>query len=102
MAQNVVHCPSYKSWVVLWRVHVESTGELQIWLNGRLLGRYHAVGPQKDFYMPDGWLFHGKRNSLVLVMHPSDVGEVAPVLNEVTVAPYSEYVVQKHELEFDQ
>ena len=52
--------------------------------------------------MPDEWLFHGKRNSLVLEMYPSDVGEVAPVLNEVTIVSYSEYVVQKHELELDQ
>ena len=46
--------------------------------------------------------FHGKRNSLVLVMHPSGAGEVAPVLNEVTITPHRENVVQKHELEFDQ
>jgi hypothetical protein len=94
--------PPHKGCIVPWRIHVESTGDLQIWLNGRVIGRYYGIGPQKDFYMPDGWLLHKKRNSLVLVMHPSGAGDVAPVLSEVTVTPYSEYVAQKHELEFDQ
>jgi hypothetical protein len=94
--------PPHKGCIVPWRIHVESTGDLQIWLNGRLLGRYYGIGPQKDFYMPDGWLLHKKRNSLVLVMRPSGTGEVSPMLNEVSIAPYSEFVVRKHELEFDQ
>jgi hypothetical protein len=94
--------PSINNWIVPWRLHVESTGDMQIWLNGRVLGIYYAVGPQKDFYMPDAWLNHGKENSLVLVMRSSGTGDVPPVLNEVTIEPYSEYVVQKHELEFDQ
>lgn len=91
--------PSIKSWIVPWRLHVEATGDMQIWLNGRLLGRYYAVGPQEDFYMPDAWLNHGKENSLVLVIRPSGKGEVAPQLKEVTISPYAEYIAQKHEIE---
>ena len=91
--------PSIKSWIVPWRLHVESTGDMQIWLNGRVLGRYYVVGPQKDFYMPDAWLNHGKENSLVLVIRPSDKGNVAPQLKEVTISPYAEYIAQKHEIE---
>ncbi len=94
--------PSYKGWAVPWKISIESTGNLQIWLNGKLLGRYYARGPQKNFYMPDGWLLPGRKNSLVLVMHPSGTGAAAPVLKEVKVSSYSEYVAQKHELEFEQ
>lgn len=94
--------PLYRGWVVPWRVHIESTGNMQIWLNGKLLGRDYARGPQKDFYMPDGWLMPGRRNSLVLVMRPSGKGEMAPVLKDVSVSPYAEYVVQKHTLMLEQ
>ena len=90
--------PSYKNWEVPWHLHLESTGNLQIWLNGKLLGRYYAVGPQENFYLPKGWLKIGEKNSLVLVMRPSGKGNVRPVLKEFSVSPYSEYVVQKHEL----
>jgi hypothetical protein len=90
--------PSIEGWIVPWRLHVEATGDMQIWLNGRLLGRYYAVGPQEDFYMPDAWLNSGKENSLVLVIRPSGHEEVTPQLREVTVSPYAEYIAQKHEI----
>ena len=92
--------PRYKGWVVPWKINIQSTGNVQIWLNGKLLGRYYAHGPQKNFYMPDGWLKPGKKNSLALVMRSSDNGNIAPVLKEVSVSPYSEYVVQKNVLKF--
>lgn len=94
--------PSYKDWIVPWRLHIESTGDLQIWLNGKLVGRYFAVGPQEDFYLPDGWLKTAQRNSLVLVMRSSGNGEIAPKLKKVEASPYTGYVVRKNMLEVDQ
>jgi len=94
--------PKFKSWVVPWRVHVKSTGDMQIWLNGRLLGRYYASGPQEDFYMPEGWLKSGAKNSLVLVMRPSGNEEVTPKLENISVEPYDDYVVQRHLLRLEQ
>lgn len=92
--------PSIEDWIVLWKIHIESTGDMQIWLNGRLLGRYYAVGPQKDFYMPTAWLNHNKENSLVLVIRPSGKGEVVPQLKDVVISPYTEYITKQHKIEF--
>jgi hypothetical protein len=90
--------PSHKGWTVPWRLHVESTGNMQIWLNGKLLGRYFAEGPQKDFYFPDGWLNKSGENQLAFVLRPSGDGAVAPRIIAAYVAPAGDYVVQDHTL----
>ena len=88
--------PDREGWVIPWRVHIESTGSMQIWLNGRLLGRYFAEGPQNDFYLPKGWLKADGKNTLALVLRHS--GKGTPVIKNIFVAPYEDYVVQKHTL----
>ncbi len=90
--------PRIKHWTIPRRLHIESSGDLQIWLNGKLLGRYYAVGPQKDFYLPEDWLKIAAKNSLVIVMRPSGKGNIIPALKSFSVSPYDEYVVQKHDL----
>ena len=89
--------PQIKNWIAPLLIHVASTGNLQIWLNGKLLGLYFAVGPQDDFYIPKGWL--KDKNSLVFVMRPSGSGNTVPELKDFSIGYYNSYVVQKHELE---
>jgi len=36
-----------------------------IWLNGRNLGRYWDIGPQKYYFLPKPWL--NRKNVLVIV-----------------------------------
>ena len=91
--------PEHKDWVIPWRLHIESSGNIQIWLNGRLLGRYFAAGPQTDFDLPDGWLNTGEMNRVAFVLRPSGSGTALPRMNSAYVAPYEDYVVQKHTLE---
>ena len=88
-----------KNWITPLNIHVESTGNLQIWLNGKLLGLYFDVGPQNDFYIPDGWL--KEKNSLVFVMRPGSKGKVIPELKDFKIQYYNDYVVQKHELKIE-
>ena len=90
--------PSHKGWIIPWRLHIESTGNMQIWLNGRLLGRYFAEGPQKDFYLPDGWLNGAKKNQITFVSRPSGNAAMTPRITAAYVAPYEDYVVQNHTL----
>ncbi len=78
------------------RLHLESTGNMQVWMNGRLLGRYFADGPQKDFYLPSGWLNFGGKNSVVLVLRPNGNGSTWPAITSAYSAPYEDYLVQKH------
>ncbi len=91
--------PTKPGWVIPWRLHMESTGSAQIWINGRLLGRYSSRGPQKNFYMPDGWLNLNGTNSIVLVLRPGGNGNLTPKITSLYVAPYDQYVVQKHKME---
>ena len=90
--------PSKPGWVVPWHLHIESTGSGQIWINGRLLGRFFQEGPQKDFYLPNGWLQNGVMNSIVLVLRAGESGGRLPEIRDAYIAPYEEYVVQKHTL----
>ncbi len=83
-------------WIVPWRLHVESTGSGQIWINGKLLGRFFSEGPQKDFYLPDGWLNLKGKNSVVFVLRPGGGEGKVPSIMDACVAPYDEYVAQKH------
>ncbi len=97
--RGVFTLPSKQGWVLPWYLHLESTGNVQIWINGRLLGRYFAKGPQTDFYLPDGWLTRNGPNTLTLVLRPTGNGERNPVVSDAYVSAYSQYVVQEHRLE---
>jgi Beta-galactosidase, galactose-binding domain/Glycosyl hydrolases family 2, sugar binding domain len=89
-----------KSWIAPLNIHIESTGSLQIWLNGKLLGLYFAEGPQGDFYVPEGWL--REKNSLVFVMRPGNNENTVPELKNFSIGYYDNYVVQKHQLIIEQ
>ncbi len=89
-----------KNWIAPLNIHVISTGNLQIWLNGKLLGLYFVEGPQNDFYIPQGWL-KGK-NLLVFVIRPGGKENIVPELKTFSINYYNDYVVQKHELKIEQ
>ena len=89
--------PSRKGWVIPWRLHLFATGNMQIWLNGRLLGRYFAGGPQHDFYLPPGWMKQSDRNSLVLVLRPG--GNSTSSIKDAYILPYEDFCVKKHSME---
>jgi len=91
--------PDHAGWIIPQRMHIESTGNLQVWLNGRLLGRYFAEGPQRDFDLPDGWLKANGKNTVAFVLRPTGSGKVVATIKSAYVAPYDEYVVQKHDME---
>ena len=88
-----------KNWITPLNIHVEATGNLQIWLNGRLLGLYFNVGPQSNFYIPEGWL--KEKNSLVFVMRPGRKLNNPTKLKDFSIQYYNDYVVQKHELKIE-
>ncbi|MGQ9699356.1 MAG: beta-galactosidase, partial [Armatimonadota bacterium] len=54
-------------WPVGWPLTVAPKGLSKgvMWLNGRNLGRYWTIGPQKQWYLPEPWL--KRRNVLVIV-----------------------------------
>ncbi len=44
---------------------LDNIGKGVLWLNGRNLGRYWQIGPQRDYYLPEPWLKVGE-NVLIL------------------------------------
>jgi len=67
--------PSPKPGVwVPWNLHLKASGNGFIYINGRCLGRYWQVGPQRDFYLPETWLHfgRGKVNTIALNLRPVD------------------------------
>jgi len=75
---------------VPWHLHLEAEGDGFIYVNGRCIGRYWQVGPQRDFYIPETWLNFGagKTNVITLNLRPRDKGVV---INAAQIVPDSSY-----------
>jgi len=53
-----------------------------VWVNGRNLGRYWDIGPQKRLYCPAPWLKKGKNEIIIFDLHQT---RAAPVRGEKTM-----------------
>jgi hypothetical protein len=75
---------------VPWKLHLDARGNGLIYLNGRLLGRWWEVGPQRDFYLPDCWLNFGpdSANVVTLCLRPT---AAAAAIRNASVAPYADF-----------
>ncbi|HTN19731.1 MAG TPA: beta-galactosidase [Pelobium sp.] len=65
--------PKHGLWVP-WHLRLEAIGNGFIYINGHCLARYWQVGPQRDFYIPETWLYFGKGkvNTIALSLRPVD------------------------------
>jgi Glycosyl hydrolases family 35/Glycosyl hydrolases family 2, sugar binding domain/Beta-galactosidase, galactose-binding domain len=77
---------------VPWKLHLEADANAFVTLNGHLLGRYWAAGPQRDFWLPECWLNFGPdaKNVLELQARPTSDGPVGKIIKQVGVRPYSQ------------
>jgi hypothetical protein len=88
-----------EGWTVPWKLVFDSDCDALIYLNGKFVGRYAAVGPQKEFYLPEPYLSPpGGKDSLCFVLaytdHPGH-------LRALRVAPYGEFSVRRTRVEFE-
>jgi len=60
--------PSRTGWHPAWVLRMAALGEATIYLNGRVLGKYTAAGPQSEFYLPPDWLAPGKPNMIAVAV----------------------------------
>jgi hypothetical protein len=74
-----------------WKLHLEADANAFVTLNGHLLGRYWACGPQRDVWLPECWLNFGpeSKNVIELQARPTADVPVGKVIKEATVLPYS-------------
>jgi hypothetical protein len=88
-----------EGWVVPWKVVFDADCDALIYLNGKFVGRFVTLGPQKEFYLPDPYLSPaGAKNLLSFVLAYTDQPRH---LRTLRVAPYREFSVRRTRVEFE-
>jgi len=87
-------------WWVAWKVVFEAECDALLYLNGRFVGRYVTVGPQKEFYLPEPYLvFEAKRKNILTIVlaycrEPHH-------LRTLRIAPYEVFATRRTQVEFE-
>jgi Beta-galactosidase second all-beta domain len=98
-AEFDVEQPS-EEWFAPWKLTFEADRDALLYLNGRFVGRYMTIGPQKDFYLPEPFFnaATGSRNVLTVVLAYADQpGHI----RTLRMAPYDEYATRRTRIEFE-
>jgi hypothetical protein len=85
-------------WMAPWKLTFEADRDALLYLNGKFVGRYVTVGPQKEFYLPEPYFAPaGRQNILTFVLaytdHPGHV-------RTLRVGPYEEFSARRTRVEF--
>jgi hypothetical protein len=84
-------------WLVPWKLTFDADRDALIYLNGKFVGRYATVGPQKEFYLPGPYFSPAGENTLTFVLAYTD----KPThLSALRVGPYEEFSARRSRLEF--
>jgi hypothetical protein len=85
-------------WLAPWKLTFEADRDALIYLNGKFVGRYVTVGPQKEFYLPEPYFAPaGRENILTFVLAYTDrPGH----LRTLRVGPYEEFSARREHVEF--
>jgi len=88
-----------EGWTTPWKLLFDADCDALIYLNGKFVGRYAAIGPQKEFYLPEPYLSTASgRNLLSFVLAYTDHPQH---LRTLQVAPYPEFSVRRTRIEFE-
>lgn len=97
-AEFALELPS-AGWSIPWKAIFEAERDALLYLNGKFVGRYVTVGPQKDFYLPEPYLaFGGRKNILTILLAYADQPNYVRTLR---VAPYEEFSARRTRIEFE-
>jgi hypothetical protein len=77
---------------VPWELHLEADANAFVTLNGHPMGRYWAVGPQRNIWLPECWLNFGPdaKNVIELQARPTVDAPVGKIIKQAEVRPYAE------------
>jgi hypothetical protein len=92
--------PPGEGWWIPWKLSFEADRDALLYLNGKFVGRYTTIGPQKDFYLPEPYLvFEGKRKNIIIVVLAcaDDLGHI----KTLRVGPYEEFATRRTRVEFE-
>ncbi|HET9180054.1 MAG TPA: beta-galactosidase [Terriglobia bacterium] len=88
-----------EEWFAPWKLTFEAERDALLYLNGRFVGRYMTIGPQKDFYLPEPFFASqaGQKNVLTVVLaYAGQPGHI----RTLRVAPYDEFATRRTRIEF--
>jgi hypothetical protein len=85
-------------WSIPLKLTFEADRDALLYLNGKFLGRYVTVGPQKDFYLPEPYLVTpSEKDVLTIVLACTDQpGHI----RTLRISPYEEYATRRTRVEF--
>ena len=86
-----------QGWLVPWKLTFDADRDALIYLNGKFVGRYVTVGPQKEFYLPGPYFAPGGENTLTFVLAYTDQ---PGHLRTLRVGPYEEFSAHRSRVEF--
>lgn len=87
-------------WTVPRKLTFEAARDALLFLNGKFLGRYVTVGPQKDFYLPETMLNFDPRQKNVLTFVLAYAPH-AQFVRTLRVGHYEEFSVRRTRIEFE-
>jgi Glycosyl hydrolases family 35/Beta-galactosidase, domain 2 len=89
---------SAPEWFAPWKVAIDSDRDALLYLNRKFVGRFSTLGPQKEFYLPEPYLFlDGKQNNVLTVLLAYTANPQH--LRQLQVLPYREFATRKTEIE---
>jgi hypothetical protein len=86
------------AWKIPWKLAFDADCDSLIFLNGKFVGRYVTIGPQKEFYLPEPYLAAAGENNLTFLLAYTDQTRH---LRKLQVAPYTEFSVRRTRIEFE-
>ncbi len=86
------------TWRMPLKLIFDADCDANIFLNGKFVGRYVTIGPQKEFYLPEPYLSPTGENLLTVVLAYTDQTHH---FRNLQVAPYAEFSVHRTRLEFE-
>ncbi len=91
--------PADPAWFAPLNVTFEAERDAILYLNGKFVGRYVTAGPQKEFYLPEPYLFlDGKRQNVLTIVLAYIDGPQA--IRTLRVAPYEDFALRRTRVEF--
>jgi hypothetical protein len=87
-----------EAWKIPWKLTFDADCDALIFLNGKFVGRYVTIGPQRDFYLPEPYLSPLGENNLTFLLAYSNQTHH---LRKLQVAPYAEFSVRRTRVEFE-
>jgi Glycosyl hydrolases family 35/Beta-galactosidase, domain 2/Beta-galactosidase, galactose-binding domain/Beta-galactosidase, first all-beta domain len=86
-------------WSLAWKLTFEAAHDALLYLNGKFVGRYMTIGPQKEFYLPEPYLIFDSKRKNVLSIVLAYTTEPRSI-RTLRVGPYEEFATRRTRVEF--